>query len=561
MIEAVRIRRFKRFGDLEFRFPGSVILAGPNDSGKTTALQAIAAFALALRTWRYLNDFNPRRGFVKAPITRLGFSPVPLQSFHQLWNDRQYAGIMEVEVRHRSGWTVAMEFHPDTTEQIFVRPRRGVDGDLLRTLDFDAVFIPAMTGVETNERFLQPSAVEQILGTGNPGQVLRNLLIETHRDDAAWKELQESVGRLFGYRLLPPNPGAAFVFAEYEPVHGGPRLDLSTGGSGFRQVVMLLALLGARRNTVALLDEPDAHLDVILQDAIWRQLRLAALRGGSQLIAATHSEALINAVDPRELCLLLDTPQMARGPGEDGRPAASPRVLSNMDLMRAVAARRVLYVEDYADRAMLFAWARILDHPAERLLEWELLRKPVLLPSHEDRPRIQAKTHFDALRLLGADLPGLQLLDDEQPETTESPVSGSGLQRLGWRSHRIENCLLHPDALARFVERELGAAAAAPAIEALREQWRHILPPALARNPHCDHPIVRAVRAATEFLPPLLAAAGIHDLPYTRYSEIAALMLPEEIHPEVIEKLDAICRAFRNDGETVTRVAGQGPPP
>ena len=53
MIEAVRIRRFKRFGDLEFRFPGSVVLVGPNDSGKTTALQAIAAFALALRTWRY----------------------------------------------------------------------------------------------------------------------------------------------------------------------------------------------------------------------------------------------------------------------------------------------------------------------------------------------------------------------------------------------------------------------------------------------------------------------------------------------------------------------------
>ena len=45
-------------------------------------------------------------------------------------------------------------------------------------------------------------------------------------------------------------------------------------------------------------------------------------------------------------------------------------------------------------------------------------------------------------------------------------------------------------------------------------------------------------------LPPLLEAAGIHDLPYTHYHEIAQVMLPEEIHPEVTEKLDAICRAF-----------------
>ena len=45
-------------------------------------------------------------------------------------------------------------------------------------------------------------------------------------------------------------------------------------------------------------------------------------------------------------------------------------------------------------------------------------------------------------------------------------------------------------------------------------------------------------------LPPLLAAAGIHDLPYTRYHEIAALMRPDEIHPEVVAKLDGICQAF-----------------
>jgi hypothetical protein len=48
VIHRVRLRRFKRFGDVEFVLPGHVVLAGPNNTGKTTVLQAIAAWSLAL---------------------------------------------------------------------------------------------------------------------------------------------------------------------------------------------------------------------------------------------------------------------------------------------------------------------------------------------------------------------------------------------------------------------------------------------------------------------------------------------------------------------------------
>jgi hypothetical protein len=42
----------------------------------------------------------------------------------------------------------------------------------------------------------------------------------------------------------------------------------------------------------------------------------------------------------------------------------------------------------------------------------------------------------------------------------------------------------------------------------------------------------------------LFTAAGIHGYDYTSYDEIAAVMTPEEIHPEVKEKLDFIQQAF-----------------
>ena len=545
MIEAVRIRGFKRFGDIEFRLPGPVVLAGPNDSGKTTALQAIAAWAFALRTWRGLNDFNRRRAFVKAPIGRLEFAPVPLRSFEHLWTDRKSWSAIEIHVRHRDGWTVVMELHPDTSEQVFVRPQRDTDGGLLRGLDIPVVLIPPMTGVETNERHLQPMAVEQILGTANPGLVLRNLIVAAYGDESSWKALQGAIGKLFGYRLLPPNTSGPFIVAEYEPVHGGPRLDVSSGGSGFRQVVMLLSLLFVRRNAVLLVDEPDVHLHVILQDAIWRELRVAALRSKSQMIAATHSETVINAVDPRELCIVLNTPRIAADTAERDRLSAALRVVSNVDLMRAVDAPGVLYVEDYTDRNILRAWAQVLEHPAERLLDTELLWKPMVVRPQKGRPGVPAKAHYDALLLARPDLPGLELLDgDAHPNIPETAVSGTGMQRLRWRRYEIESYLLHPDALARFVETAVGGAAAGEAVEGLRNKWHQSLPPDVAQNPHHDDPFLKAVKARADLLPPLLAAAGIHDLPYTRYHEIAVLMRPEEIHPEVSEKLDAICQAF-----------------
>ena len=65
MIRTIRIRGFKRFDEAQFRLPGHVVLAGPNNTGKTTVLQAIAAWSLALQRWRELNDFNRRRGYTR----------------------------------------------------------------------------------------------------------------------------------------------------------------------------------------------------------------------------------------------------------------------------------------------------------------------------------------------------------------------------------------------------------------------------------------------------------------------------------------------------------------
>lgn len=548
MIHTVRIRGFKRFREVEFRLPGHLVLAGPNNTGKTTVLQAIASWSLALRRWRLLNDFNPRRGYTYAPLARQAFTSVPLRSFDLLWMDREYQGAIEIELRHGAGWSVTMELHADSTEQIYVRPTSDTSSETLRTLDLGVVFIPPMTGVGIDEPVFQPPKIEQLLGVGRPGDVLRNLLTEANRDELAWAALQESIGKLFGYELLPPDPRGADIRADYRVMDDGPALDIASAGSGFQQVLMLLTFLNTRPGAVLLLDEPDAHLHMILQDAIYHELRTIAARQGSQLIVATHSEVVINSVEPREICVMLNEPRMIADNADRSSLISSLRVLSNADVMQALEVRGVLYVEDYTDLNILRAWAVQLDHRAAVLLTAEIMWKPVVFQTREGgvgAAGVRARDHFEALQLVRDGLPGLELQDgDARPAVPDTPITGAGLQRLRWRRYEIESYLIHAASLMRFVESLVGEDSAKPHIDDMMAHMRREFPPAVIDDPLGDHAFLNGTKARTEILPPLLEEAGIHDLPYTRYHEIAEKMLPDEIHSEVVDKLDAICRAF-----------------
>ena len=81
MIRLVTLKGFKRFGEVSFPIPGHIVMAGPNNTGKTTLLQAVAAWELGFRRWREMNDLNPRKnGYRWQELERLAFSAVAVRS-------------------------------------------------------------------------------------------------------------------------------------------------------------------------------------------------------------------------------------------------------------------------------------------------------------------------------------------------------------------------------------------------------------------------------------------------------------------------------------------------
>src|SRR5204863_376182 len=132
---------------------------------------------------------------------------------------------------------------------------------------------------------------------------------------------------------------------------------------------------------VLLLDEPDAHLHVLLQDSIYSELRSVAAKQGSQLVIATHSEVIINSVDPRELCILFDQPRIIADEAEHAKLAKSMGILTDTDIMLAIVAPGVLYVEGHTDLSILREWANILNHPAQDTLSTRMFWKPTVWES------------------------------------------------------------------------------------------------------------------------------------------------------------------------------------
>jgi predicted ATPase len=566
-IEKVTVRNFKRFREQTFELQDHVVLAGSNNAGKTTLLQAVAVWNLGRRKWLDNRSSSKASQPKGVGITRRDFTAIPLREMNLLWTDAStslrrdeaealghkqgHPRPMTVELQGADGlgqpWRLALEFIYQNAEMVSVRPLAEHRDDVQRLRDLNVVHVPAFSGIGAEENVLTREYQDHLIGQGKPGDIVRNLLKEVwQRQDGHWQRLQEEIRAIFGYELLPPDfAGRTFIVCEYLRQiprdgrrNGAPRLDIATAGSGFHQVLMLLAFLHAREGTILLLDEPDAHLHTVLQGEVYDRLRETAVRRQSQLLIATHSEVIINRTSPANITSFYSRPHALQADVERQQVQEALRRLSSLDLLLADTASGFLYVEGESDFRMLRAWSRVLGH---RLAEWfePNDRGPAWQEMRGRNPR-EARAHFFALRAVRPQLRGLVLLDRDNRQIPERELGGEGLTTRAWARYEIENYLLVPSALVRFAEERAGGRIAAEAgMGYLREQ----LPPAFFGSPFDNSEFIVGVAASKTLLPGFFKSAGLEGLRKADYFLLAESMRPEEVHADVRGMLDAIAEA------------------
>ncbi|MCY4623374.1 MAG: AAA family ATPase [bacterium] len=564
MLTQLTVRNFKRFADVEVELGSPVVFVGPNNSGKTSAMQALALWDAGLRGWRARYPDQTEAG--KRPgvaINRRDLVSVPVPSARFLWRALDVRNIQRVHgtlktsnVRidvvvngtYRSRpWRCGMEFDYANEESVYCRPLR-VDENATRRMSVPEeagtapiAFLPPMSGLATHETYVGDGALSGLIGQGRTAEVLRNLCLRVYQQNPhQWETLVGHIEGLFGVTLDAPNHFLASDELVMTYREHGIALDLSSSGRGFHQTLLILAYMYANPGAVLLLDEPDAHLEVLRQREIYRLMADVASHTGSQIIVASHSEVLLaEAVDRHLVVAFVGAPHRVDDRGSEVHKAL--REIGFEHYFQAEQTGWVLFLEGSTDLAILQAFARRLGH--ERAIR--ALERPYV---HyvANQPDI-AWRHFAGLREALPELRGMRVFD-----RLSRDLQGNGLRMVMWKRREIESYLCTRETLEQFVKVTAAGDALGPLfveseiqtrLSALRESIEDVRSAMSILEQ--GSPWDQDTKVSDVFLKPLFRAyfqkLGLPNLMNKKsFYELAEYVPSDEIDPEIVETLDAI---------------------
>jgi len=567
MLTRLVLRNFKQFDHADIELGKSVVFIGPNNSGKTSALQALALWDVGLRLWSgkrgVKGSHEKHRG---VPINRRDLIAIPTPAANLLWRGTEVrkSKVIAGEKQPRNiridvtvdgitsdrAWSCGLEFDYSNEESFVCRPLRqkGYEDALVRKAQFSEIpseatalkiaYLPPMSGLADREFIKQQGEMGFLIGQGQTAQILRNLCHQLfqYNDSTAWTNVTEQIDSLFGARLLDPEyiPERSEIVMRYE--ERSARLDLSSAGRGLQQTLLLLAYLYTNPNTVLMLDEPDAHLETLRQREIYRLLSSIAEQQNSQIIAASHSEVVLNeAAGNAKVVAFVGKPHVLNDKSSQVLKALNS--IGWDQYFQAETTGWVLYLESASDLAILQAFAETLDHPAA-----VCLKRPFVHYVSTNLPQ-KARDHFFGLREAKSDLHGIAIFD----RLDKSLDAGSDLMELMWSRREIENYFCSEEVLLAWVRHDQPDDLFGQAESGKREPLMHEAIDEVTHLLQIDNldPWSHDVKATDDVLDRVFRVFFKKlKLPLTfrksDYHVLAKLVPKFRIDPEITEKLDAI---------------------
>lgn len=348
MLHSVTLTKFKRFSNSTFALlpSGISFLAGSNNSGKSTLLQAIAVWEFC----RSILENERGKDSLLAGYTGQGlglsaeeFSPISVASLKHLWTNLSTQSVgqdgysLAIECRWRDASTEEKNLKLAlalANDRLFVKQVSSnlAAGDSLPTV----AYLPPFAGIVSRENRMSAADRRSMIGRGLAGGIIRNLILDMQSDNEKkraalkgdrpkiknsdlaalrredpWEILQSTMARVFGTQLsVEPFNELFHTAIRVQCVKGKldgtkfkrhpnfkPR-DLMAEGSGFLQWTSVYVLALSPNVRTLLLDEPDAHLHPSLQAQLVQALEDIVRNSGKQVLMATHSTEILRWADP-----------------------------------------------------------------------------------------------------------------------------------------------------------------------------------------------------------------------------------------------------------------------
>lgn len=472
-LKTLYVENFKRFDALKLDFEGFNLLVGPNNSGKSTALQACALFHFC-----YQACLDRRNGQVVFQNRSFGpdeFITVPAAEPLDLWKDRRaQRGEEAIPIRVRGELWAGQIYEFEITLRFNRFGVQSIASDLPLAQPFPIILVPGYTGFWPREERRTPAVRREMRAQAQQGGVIRNLLLDLRDNPERWERFIQEMAAIFpSIHLQRP----AFDEQVDRYIHVGytegteaaadkrrktPELDIFSGGSGFHQFVQILAAILVEDATTVLLDEPDAHLFSKLQADLFAVMS-RLVDSGIQIIAATHSTELMAAARPDQLISFAN--------GEPRRLRVWPEVLNtvsalggleNLALLLIEAYRKVIIIEDKSDEQYLRLWMnRILGPDRYKRIQRRLVflyaqGRPTgdaveqMLRTLKQAYRSEKPLDVKAFVVADRDYALEEAYRAEQMRYRRPPYAAEQSWHI-WERVEIENYLLQPEAIAQAV--------------------------------------------------------------------------------------------------------------
>ena len=564
MITRVEIRNFKKIGDVIFNLDNTVVLIGPNNSGKTTILQALMLWKCGLdKIKEQQSKQNSKSKRIGVPINRKDLIALPVSTSRFIWKNqvvrsskKDIKGTENVRIEiivdgESDGltWSAPLEFDYTNSETIYCRPLRK-DGTNFFTIDEKAYetnisFLQPMSGISTIEDKLSLGSINSRIGEGKTADVLRNICYQllnpetpTETDsNKNWEYLNSSLKNKFGVTVNKPifNPTSGKIEMTYS--ENGNILDIASSGRGFQQTLLLLSFVLSYKNNILLLDEPDAHLEVIRQREIYELLKKFTLENKSQLIIASHSEIVLNEASEHDKVIAIYDNKVDEI-NELKERTQFKKLLTDIGWDKYYLAKtknHILYLEGVSDFRMLKAFAEKLNRP--ELLN--LLDKANIYYTQNNVPNT-AKSNFHSLRTFLPDLNGLAIFDRLPNEIKDNHES---LKILEWKRRELENYFCFPMVLERWAKNEGQIDLFQNFGNLIHETISENTTPANLKN--LDNDWWKNTKMSEDYLPIIFKSFYEKQSKPNKFNkgnfyELIKYIEIDEIDKEVNEKLDAI---------------------
>jgi len=475
-LQRLHIENFKQFKELDLELQDFNLLVGPNNSGKSTALQACAVFNFCYQAC--LEKKNGELTFQSRTFGPDEFVIIPAAEPKDLWKDRKVQkGNNPIPIRVIGELRGGQEYEFEVTLR-FNRFSVQNKSKFLPLSDSGALnitLIPGYSGFIPREERRTIAVRRELRALGQHGTIIPNVLLDLKEDEARWQQFIQLLQSIFPHiNLLQPNFDEEvdrYIHATYHETgvatevdrrQRRAELDIISGGSGFHQFLQILSGILIEPVSTVLLDEPDAHLFSRLIADLYTVLA-GLTREGIQIIAATHSPELIAAAEPSQIINFTEAgPQRLSVRTEVLNAVQSLGGLANLELLLIDSHQKIVVVEDKSDEKLLRLFLRRLLNSNDYA---RLQRRLIFLHQHKRPTGESVQIMLNTLKQAFSDRRDLQVKafviadrdyaleeqwEEELKKYRNSPFAPQQVWNI-WQRMEIENYLIVPAAIARAV--------------------------------------------------------------------------------------------------------------